>query len=194
MSSLNIFSYNCRGLHDSIKRKDVLDLFQSKKADILCLQETHFIKEIEKKIYSEWNGLCFYSHGRSNAKGVAILCRKGLDIKINSVKTDDSGNFIILQIMLDSINFTLVNIYAPNIDSPSFFKNIFDTLDSFDDNDSLIICGDYNLVQNPDLDYYNYKSKNNNVKARNFLISIIEEKDLIDPFRELHGNMKQDCI
>jgi exonuclease III len=190
MSNLKIFSYNCRGLNDSIKRRDVFNLFHTKYADILCLQETHFIKEFEKKIYSEWNGLCYFSHCKSNAKGVAILCRKDLDIKINFVKTDDSGSFIMLGISLDSINFTLVNIYAPNTDSPSFFRNIFDILNCSDENDSLIICGDYNLVQNPDLDYYNYKSKNNNVKARNFLLSIIEDKELIDPFRELHGDIK----
>ena len=50
MSNLNIFSYNCRGLNKSIKRHDIFNLFQTKKADILCLQETHFTREIEKKI------------------------------------------------------------------------------------------------------------------------------------------------
>ena len=170
MSNLRIFSYNCRGLNDTIKRRDVFNLFQTKKADVLCLQETHFVKDIEKKIYSEWNGLGYFSHGKSNAKGVAVLFRKDLNIKINSIKTDDSGNFIILQIFFADTDIILVNIYAPNIDSPSFFKNIFDTIDSFDNNDSLIICGDYNLVQNPDLDYFNYKSKTNNIKARNFFI------------------------
>lgn len=80
---------------------DVFNLFQTKKADILCLQETHFIKEIKKQIYFEWNGVCCFGHGRSNAKGVAILCRKNLGIKINSVKTDDSGRFIILHISFD---------------------------------------------------------------------------------------------
>jgi exonuclease III len=122
MGSLKIFCYNCRGLNDSIKRRDVLNLFQTKEADILCLQETHFIKDIEKKIYSEWNGLCYFSHGKSNAKGVAILFRKNLNIKINSVKTDDNGCYIILQVLFDSSTFILVNVYAPNIDSPNFLK------------------------------------------------------------------------
>ena len=129
MSNLKIFSYNCRGLNDSMKRRDVFNLFQTKKYDILCLQETHFIKNIEKKIHSEWNGLCYFSHCRSNAKGVAILFRKNLNVKINSCKTDDSGSFIILHIHFDDKVFILVNIYVPNIDSPCFFENIFHIID-----------------------------------------------------------------
>jgi exonuclease III len=71
MSNLNFFSYNCRGLNDSIKRRDVFNFFLTRYADILCLQKTHFIKDFEKNINSEWNGYC-----KSNAKGVAIVCRK----------------------------------------------------------------------------------------------------------------------
>ena len=101
----------------------------------------------------------FFYHGKSNAKGVAVLFRNNLNIKIKSINTDNFRSFIILQCFLKLDTLTLVNIYAPNTDSPSFFKSNFDTVDSLDDNNSLIICGDYNLVQDPDLDYHNYKSK-----------------------------------
>lgn len=57
MSNLKIFSYNFRGLNDSIKRRDVFNLFNTKKADILCLQETHFVKDLEKK--STQNGMVY---------------------------------------------------------------------------------------------------------------------------------------
>lgn len=60
----------------------------------------------------------------------------------------------------------------------------------------MIICGDYNCVLNPELDYYNYKGINN-AKARETILEIINEKYLIDPFREnnptkksLHGEKK----
>ncbi len=50
-------------------------------------------------------------------------------------------------------------------------------------NENCIICGDFNLVLDPDLDYHNYKNVNNK-KAREKILEIIQEKYLIDPFRE----------
>ena len=82
VDKLRIFSYNCRGLKNKKKRFDIFNLFKEKKADILCLQETHFVENMEKCIYSEWDGNCLFSHGRSNSKGVAILFNIRLDIKI----------------------------------------------------------------------------------------------------------------
>ena len=48
-----------------------------------------------------------------------------------------------------------------------------------------MICGDFNLVLNPELDYHNYKHINNK-NARNHIREIIEERQLIDPFRKLN--------
>ena len=46
-----------------------------------------------------------------------------------------------------------------------------------------IFCGDYNCVINPEFDYYNNKGINN-AKARNEVLNLINEKLLIDTFRE----------
>ena len=40
---------------------------------------------------------------------------------------------------------TLVNIYAPNKDEPTFFQNVCEKLSSFD-GDFIIFGGDFNLV------------------------------------------------
>ena len=82
------------------------------------------------------------------------MFRKDLYIKVNLVKTDDSGNFIILHILFADKDIKLVTIYAPNFDNSSFSKNNFDTIDSFDNNNSIFICGDYNLVQKSEFLYF----------------------------------------
>ena len=41
--------------------------------------------------------------------------------------------------------FVLVNLYAPSLDSPSFFSKIFGILESLDTND-FISVGDWNMV------------------------------------------------
>ena len=77
---------------------------------------------------------------------------------------------------------SLINLYAPNKDNPDFFKIISNYIDEIGNTD-IIICGDYNCVLNPDLDYYNYKCLNN-PKAREEVLDIINTKYLVDPFRE----------
>ena len=52
-------------------------------------------------------------------------------------------------------NVTLINIYIPNNDCATFFSKVSDVIENFD-NQSIIITVHYNLVQNQDLDTYNY--------------------------------------
>ena len=51
-------------------------------------------------------------------------------------------------------------------------------------------CGDFNLVLNPDIDYFNYLHVNN-PNAREKVLEIIQERCLIDPFRELYPDLKR---
>ena len=51
-------------------------------------------------------------------------------------------------------------------------------------NEDLVMCGDFNLVQNTELDYYNYKHINNK-NAREKLLEIKSCYNLTDPYREL---------
>ena len=68
MSSLKIFSFNCRGLKSSSKRIDMFSMFIEKQADIICLQETHLLEENEKQVYSEWKGECMNNHWKIISK------------------------------------------------------------------------------------------------------------------------------
>ena len=79
-------------------------------------------------------------------------------------------------------------MYGPNIDSPSFFTDIFETIERLE-NDYFIICGDFNLVIDPVVDYYNYKNINN-PKALNKVLELINCYKLVDPFRHLNQSKK----
>ena len=73
-----------------------------------------------------------------------------------------------------------MNIYAPNADNPTFFENVFEQVDSFDNKDYYIICGDFNLVLDPEIDDENYKSTNHSVNSRRILTSNINNRNLTD--------------
>ena len=68
----------------------------------------------------------FFSHGSNNARVVAILVRSGFDINIDAVKRDGQGRLLVIKGKLEDSAFTIVNIYAPNVDccSRQFFENL----------------------------------------------------------------------
>ena len=83
----------------------------------------------------------------------------------------------------------MINLYDPNKDNPDFFKIISNYIDEIGNTD-ITVCGDYNCVLNPDLDYYNYKCLNN-PKTREEVLDIINTKYLADPFRENFPTQKK---
>ena len=120
---------------------------------------------------------------------MAILFTKTFEYKVHKCINDTNGNFLLLDMTANNNRFTLVTIYGPNTDNPQFFENISNKIAELE-NDSVIWCGDFNLVLNPKLDYCNYKTINNK-NAREILLNIINNKHLIDPFRDEHADLRR---
>jgi cytochrome oxidase Cu insertion factor (SCO1/SenC/PrrC family) len=54
---------------------------------------------------------------------------------------------------IEGKNITLINIYGPNNDTPLVYNKVSETIEYFN-NQSIILTGDYNLVQNLRLDMW----------------------------------------
>ena len=78
------------------------------------------------------------------------------DFKAKTIDTDQQGNYIIVNLKTIENEFTLINIYGPNRDNPEFYLNIKQNIERLNLT-NIIWGGDWNLVINPNLDYYNYK-------------------------------------
>ena len=89
--------------------------------------------------------------------------------EIERIVKDPNGNYLIMEITIKDKKLTLVNIYGPNEDRPQFYSNIRQKVDEFD-NDMTIICGDWNLIIDPDLDCKNI----NNLKARAVVTELLD--------------------
>ena len=155
-ADFKLLSLNVRGLGISKKRRAVFTWCKRKKSDIILFQETHSTRETQDKWKKEWGGQIYFSHGKSNARGVAIFIRKGLDHKIVHSVTDSNGRLIILSIEIQDVLYKIINIYAPNNDgmAVSFFHNlsiIFQN-EGVDEEDNIVIGGDFNCPLNPLLD------------------------------------------
>lgn len=74
MDEIKFVSVNCQGLCSQEKRRDVLKLLKTKKYDIYCLQDTHFVEDLHNIVKQEWGyDKCFFNSFATNARGTAIL-------------------------------------------------------------------------------------------------------------------------
>ena len=110
-----------------------------------------------------------------------VLINNNFDQEVTKVIRDTNGNFIILEIILQKQKITLANIYGPNEDKPQFYNNVKQKIDELG-NDNVIICGDWNLVIDPNVDTENYKSINNR-NARSVVVSFLDELEYMDAWR-----------
>ena len=168
-NSIKLLSANCQGLGDNTKCVDVLNYLDQLKCDITCLQDTHWIEKDIKKIKNLWPGEVLLSGFKRNSRGVAILLKKTFEFTIMDTYSDNSGNLLVVDLKTSEMSIKIINIYAPNVDSPSFFKRIFEIIDN-SSLDYFLLCGDFNLVLDPTVDCYNYKNINN-PQSQNLLLS-----------------------
>ena len=116
-----------------------------KKYGIFFLQEVHCTKEKESLWTSEWGFTAFFSSFSSASAGVCILFNNNFQFEIIRQFSDQEGRYIIIDMKIDNKILTLVNIYAPNNDNPTFFQNLLDRILSFEC-EEVIMEGDFNLV------------------------------------------------
>ena len=186
MLLFRVLSINVRGIQNEKKRRKIFDFYRSR-AEVILLQETHSGKEIEKFWGNEWGGRILYSHGDTNARGFMTLLHPKLDCKNLNSKADDDGRWLLVDIEYNELKMSILNVYAPNKDSPSYFQEIEKVISEAENN--FIIMGDFNLMLNDKLD--RMQTSNNNEKACKYLEGVIEELMLTDVWRMRHENKQE---
>ena len=154
--SIRLLSLNVRGLSNFRKRRAIFTWCRKQKADIIFLQETHSTVERQDQWKKEWGAPILFSHGSSNARGVAILIRNGLDITIQLSEISSDSRFIIIKAVIKNELYTIANIYGPNKDTEAvkFYRNLSKSLrnNEFGNEENIIIGGDFNCPLDISLD------------------------------------------
>ena len=96
---------------------------------IVLLQETHFAEQKQRRIRNEWGGIIFFDNS-SEARRVANMFDRALDIKINKIEKSREHRYLIMEVQVNGTDMLLVNIYVPNKDDPKFFLVIWENLES----------------------------------------------------------------
>ena len=177
---------NCRGIGDARKRRDVMHYIRNKKIHIVFLQDTHLTTKTVPYFDSLWFGKAYHSCFSSRSRGTSILLNSTLQYSLLEEKKSECGNFHMLSCKIHNETYLLVNIYGPNEDNPSFYKNLSNMIGQFDVQYT-IIAGDLNFVMVPNVDSMNYVGENN-VRAKQAFLELSHKYDLIDAWRHIHPN------
>jgi exonuclease III len=151
----------------------------------------HCKKENENQWKQEWGYKGYFSSHTDNSKGIAILINNTFKYNVHNEIIDKEGNYLILDITIQKYRITLVALYGPNNDSPNFFTNIQDMVARIQ-NTSIIMVGDWNVLQDYETDTANYRSQNN-IKAQRQIIDMKNSLDLIDIWRAINPDTTRCC-
>lgn len=188
MTELNIISYNIKGLGHPVKRKKILSQLKSLKCSVALLQETHLNDLEHKKLKREWiNQIFFASCPKSRKRGVAILIHRSNGFTIQKEVKDPQGRYIGTVGTLLGIEITILNIYAPNEEDPSFFTHIASILAKFAKG-MIILGGDFNCVLDRNKD--RLPPENNAPSRKSKAVKyLLQELGLVETWRALRGNV-----
>ena len=132
-------------------------------------------------------GKIILSHGTSSARGIGVFIRKELFSSISNIYVEEDGRLIAFDIEEGNYKITVVAIYAPNEDSPGFFRALGEILR--ERHEHKIIVGDFNLTMNVELDRLN--TYHNNSKARNEVENLMVEFCLKDVWRDRNESRRE---
>lgn len=187
LQQLNINSFNCRGLRDKKKRLNIFKWLKKDHPGITLLQETHSTEADEKIWKNEWGGQIYFSHGKSNKRGVAVLIPNELNLEFSYIDgiRDQDGRIFLIQCEVEKLPLTIINVYAPTKDKQEsqleFLENLTCLISDYSDK-NIIIGGDFNVCLDPDKDKKGGNKENVSIYGTKIL-NILEEFSLTDIWR-----------
>lgn len=125
-NSMNLFSFNCRRLASNPQKLAFRRLFQVEKPHVIFLQETlrdgNNITKLLEYILDSQKFISFDVYGRS---GGLAFGWDSLNIRVhNTWSITSSMGFVVFSLELGN-TFTFINLYGPNVDSVSFYSELF---------------------------------------------------------------------
>ena len=122
----------------------------------MFLQETYSTVNDEIKWKDDFKGEVFYSHGKSNSRGVLICFIVSKIFFIRNKLSDNDGRILILDVDIDDENFFLINLYNPSTEAEQLktLSKLTEMLTKLHltQNNNIICAGDFNLFFNVKLE------------------------------------------
>uniref|UniRef100_A0A8C3YU91 exodeoxyribonuclease III n=1 Tax=Catagonus wagneri TaxID=51154 RepID=A0A8C3YU91_9CETA len=173
---ISIITLNVNGLNAPAKRHRLAEWIQKQDPYICCLQETHYTSRDTYKLKK-----IFHANGNQKKAGVAILLSDKTDFKMKNILRDKEGHYIRIKGSIQEEDITILNIYAPNIGSPQYIRQLLTTLKG-EINNNTIIVGEFNTPLTA-MDRSSRQKINKETQALN---EALDQMDLIDIYWTFH--------
>ena len=145
---LSIITLNVNGLNAPTKRQRLAEWIQKQDPYICCLQETLLkTRDTYKLKVKGWKNI-FYTNRDQKKAGVVILLSGKIVFKINVMKRDKEGHYIMIKESIQEEDITIINIYAPNIGAPQYVRQMITNMRG-EINNNTIILGDFKTPFTP---------------------------------------------
>uniref|UniRef100_A0A8W4FLX7 exodeoxyribonuclease III n=1 Tax=Sus scrofa TaxID=9823 RepID=A0A8W4FLX7_PIG len=139
---ISITTVNVNGLNALTKRHRLGEWIQKQDPYIRCLQESHFISsDIYKLEVRGWKKI-FHANRNQKKAGVEILISDKIDFKMKNILRDNEGHYLMIKGSIQEDDITILNIYAPNIGSSQYIRQLLTTLKGKSTN--TITVGEFN--------------------------------------------------
>ena len=189
--TFSFLSLNVRGLRDKLKRSKIFSWINHQKSDVILLQETFLTSEIETVIKQELNYHCFFNHGTNHARGVATLIKMNQSTEYLEHNLFCNGRVLAVRVKYGTYVYLILNVYAPTKrhEKERFFQDLFKWLKKVKHKeDTLVLGGDWNCVQNAQLDTHGMSYTYKRVK---WFEKLQKHFSLIDVWRKMFPLRKQ---
>ena len=115
---------------------------------ICCLQETHLeTRDTYRLKVKGWKKISHANRDQKKA-GVTIFISDEIDIKTTALKRDKEGQYILIKGSIQEEDITIINIYAPNIRTPRYIRQMLTSMKGEIYNNTIIV-GDFNTPLTP---------------------------------------------
>lgn len=162
---------------------------KKEKVDIAMLQETHLNNEEHLKLQQCGFDQVYFSSFTSKSRGVAILIRKNLPIKVSKCIKDKHGRFVLISASLYGEELALLNVYCPPCHPLNFLTEAFAKLSDFAVEKS-IVGGDFNCLMNPLMDRFPLGALALSKQSQQ-ITGLCEDLGYVDVYRTLHPASKE---
>ena len=90
----------------------------------------------------------FHANGNQKKAGVVIILSDKTDFKIKTVTRDKEGYYIMIKGSIQEEDITIINIYAPNIGTPQYIRQMLTSIKGEIDSNTVIV-GNFNTPLTP---------------------------------------------
>lgn len=141
----NFLSFNAKGLNSPFKRNTLIKELLSQKTNILFAQETPFSTPQALRLPINNFSTVLRADRPSEKRGVLIAIKDTIQFQQEQLIFDLMARFIILVCLLDSVSYTLVHVYTPNVHQIRFLSKVLAKMKSVCQG-NVNIGDDFNMV------------------------------------------------